>query len=443
MPATLYSAPVVCPMSGPPLADGAVLVDGSRIAAVGDRRELQRQATRHHRVEGVLLPGLVNGHTHLELFDAAQLALSGPHHAWTEAVDGFTSLWDGERWGRSAHRGVLQSLRSGTTAVFDTVTRGPAVPAASRAGLAGTSFVDIADVDIADADEVLEQVEHALTLPAEGRRVGIAPADPTRLGTGVMQSLGALAKRTGAMLQVHAGQSNAEVLALRDASGPIADRARAAGKVYEWLEGGAPTPVRYLDALGLLTESTSLVHGVRLDAGEARLLARRGTTVVCCPRANERLQMGALSLDLLAEAGVSLALGTESMAAATDQDVLAEAAAWVTLAEQAGLHLWPGGAGPTGLAEAAVRLATVDGARALGWGDRCGVLEQSRRADLAGIGIETTTAAVYRDLIDEGAGRQVLTVIGGVRKARRPSADEPWPDIDDDSWRERERRDNP
>lgn len=435
MPATVYSADVVCPMSGPPLTDGAVLVDDGVIVGVAGRAELQREGVRHHRVDGVLLPGLVNGHTHLELCDAAPLARTGPHHAWIDAVDGFTSSWPDERWARSAHRGVLQALRTGSTAVFDTVTRGPAVPAAARAGLAGDSFVEVADVDVAEADGVLDAVEHALTLPAEGRRVGVGVAGPTRLGTGVLQSLGALAKRLSAPLQVHGAQSNAEVLALREATGPLAERARSTGKAYEWLEGGAPTPVRYLEALGVLSESSSLVHGVRIDAGEARLLARLGTTVVCCPRANERLQMGALSLDLLAESGVRLALGTEGAAAATDQDILAEAAAWTRLAEQAGLHLWPTGAGPTGLAEAAVRLATVDGARALGWGDRCGVLEQGRRADLVGIGLATSAADVYRDLVDAGAGRQVLTVLGGVRKARRAGPDDAWPEIDDDSWR--------
>lgn len=422
-------------MSGPPLADGGVLVDDGLIVAVGSRGDLERDAGNHHHVEGVLLPGMVNGHTHLELFDAAQLACSGPHHAWIDAVAGLTAAWPDEQWARSAHRGVLQTLRSGTTAVFDTVTRGPAVPAAARAGLAGTSFVEVADVGTEDGDAVVGQVEHALTLPAGGRRVGIGPANPTRLGTGVLQSLGALAKRMSAPLQLHAAESNAEVLALREASGPLADRARASGRGYEWLVGGAPTPVRYLDALGVLTDTSSVVHAVRLDAGEARLLARLGTTLVCCPRTNERLQMGALSLELLSETGVRLALGTESPAAATDQDVLAEAAAWVRVAEQAGLHLWPGGEGPTGLAEAAVRLATVDGARALGWGERCGVLEQGRPADLVGIGIETSPEDVYRDLVDAGPGRQVLTVLGGVRKARRAGPDEPWPEIDDDSWR--------
>ena len=435
MPTTLYSANVVCPMSGPPVGDGGVLVTDGVISAIGDAGRLEPSASRRHHLDGVLLPGLVNGHTHLEHTDASALAVSGPHTAWLAAVDGLTELWQPEQWGRSAHRGVQQALRAGTTAVFDAVTRGPAVPAASRAGLAGDSFVEIADIDVDDADEVLAQAEHALTLPADGRRVGIGPVSPSRLGTGVLQSLAALAKRMDAPLQIHCGESDADTAALRLGSGPHADRARSLGKNYEWLEGGAPTPVRYLEAVGALGPATSLVSAVRIDAGEARLLGRLGVSVVACPRANDRLQMGPVSLDLLADAGVALALGTEGRSAAPDLDMLAEAAAWVGVARRQGLHLWPSGSGPVPLEEAAVRLITADGARALGWGHRCGVLEPGRRADLVGIEIATSSDTVYSDLITSGAGRQVLTLVGGVRKARRAGADSPWPDIDDDSWR--------
>ena len=435
VPTTLYSADVVCPMAGPPLADAGVLVENARVVAVGATAGLAANADRRHHVDGALLPGLVNGHTHLELADASALALPGPFPAWARALDGMTGAWAEDRWARSAHRGVLQALRCGTTAVFDTVARGPAVPAAARAGLAGNSYVEIVDVDVEHADSVLGRVEHALGLPADGRTVGVAPHSAVRLGTGVLQSLAALAKRCSAPLQVHCAQSDDEVTALRQGIGALADQARAGGYEFEWLAGGAPTPVRYLEALGVLIPGASLVHGVRLDAGEMRLLSRLALPVVCCPRANARLQMGPAPLELYAENATPLALGTESLAASPDLDVLAEAAAWVQLAESRGLHIWPSRIGPLPLPEAAVRLATVDGAAALGWGDRCGTLETGRRADLVGIALETSPATVFRDLVERGTGRQVLTVLAGVRKARRDGPTDPWPEIDDDSWR--------
>lgn len=421
-------------MAGPPLRDGGVLVDGGRIAAVGDRAALRRDAGREHHVTGVLLPGLVNGSTRLEHTDAAALARPGPWQAWRRAVDGLTGQWSEERWGRSAHRGVLSAIRSGTTLLCDVVTRGPAVPAASRAGLAGDSFVEVTGVDAEHADEVLAQVEHALGLPAAGRRVGIAMA-PTMVGTGVFQSLAVLADRRGAPLQVLAAETNAEALALRNGEGPIAVAAREAGMAFEWLGGGAPTPVRYAEALGALRERSSVAPGTWIDDGEARLLARLGVAVVCTTRGSQQLGAGAPPLERFADAGTPLALGTGSPAASGDFDVLAEAGAWARLAREAGLLVWPSTAGPVSIAEAAIRLATVDGARALGWGGVAGVLEAGRRADLTAVELETTPEAVFGDLVDRGAGRQVLTVVEGVRKARRRSAEDAWPPLDDDSWR--------
>lgn len=431
MPGVLYAADVVCPMTGPPFAEGGVLVEGDRITAVGLSRDLVRDADRVHEVEGVLLPGLVNASTACEYADASSLAAPGPAHAWYQALEGLTRDWSDDAWTRSARRGVQQLLRSGVTCVGDLVVHGPAVPAAARAGLAGDSFVRVTMADVDFADSVLAQVTRALGLPAEGRRVGVGPLSPATLGTGVLQALAVLAVRTARPLQIAAAETQPEVAALRSGEGPLAEHARRLGLAFEWLEGGARlSPVRYLDACGVLTPQTSVVHGVYVDVLEARLLAARGSTVVCSPRANALRGAGEAPLERYADAGTPLALGTGSAAAVGDLDLLAEAAAWVALARARGLALWPSDLGPVPLEEQALRLVTVEGARAMGWGLIAGVLEPGRRADLVAVSMDAKPDTAYRDLIEQGPGRQVLTVLGGVRRARRPSADEPWPEID-------------
>ena len=430
MPAVLYAAAVVCPMTGPPLADGGVLVEGDRIAEVAPAADLARRADRVHEVDGVLLPALVNGHTSLELTDAGSLAVAGAAHALGWALEGLTAGWSADAWTRSARRGAQEALRSGTGTVGDVVLRGPAVPAASRSGLAGDSWVAVEHVDDEFADSVMAQVEHALDLPAEGRRVGIAP-DPTTTSTGVLQAVAALAKRRAAPLHVAGARTTAEVAALRGGEGPLAERARSGGLDFEWLEGGTGlSPVRYLDACGALGPRTTVAHGVVVDVLEARLLAARGTTVVCCPRSDQLRGSGEAPLERYAEAGTRLALGTDSLASVPDLDVLAEAAAWVALARARDLVFWPSEVGPVPLEEQAVRLATVEGARVLGWGDHAGVLTRGRRADLVAVAVATTPRGVYRDLVEQGPGRQTLTVLGGIRRTRRPSPDTPWPPID-------------
>lgn len=434
MPTVLYTADVVCPMSGPPLERAGVLVEGERVVAVAEADRLRDGAHRVHHTPGVLLPGLVNGHSRVELADAHRLARRGPHHVWVAALARLLTTWDDDRWRRSAHRGVQQLLRGGVTATADVVHRGPGVPAAARAGLVGASFVDVSMVDRRNHDAVLAAVERALGLPAAGRRVGIAPGGAHLLGTGVLRALCTLAERAGAPLLVPAAASQAEVVALWHADGPLAELARDEGMDFEWLAGGGTelTPVRYLAQVGALTSRTTLVHGCWIEDNEAALLAGLGVGIVCCPRANTLLQAGDAPLERFGQAGVKLALGTDSAAAAPDADLLAEAAAWVGLARRRGLAFWPSGVGPIPLEEAALRLATVDGARTLGWGDRAGLLEPGRRADFVVVDVATTADAVWRDVIEQGPGRLVLTAVGGVRKARRPDAGTPWPPIDHD-----------
>jgi aminodeoxyfutalosine deaminase len=432
MPTQLYTADVVCPMTGPPLADAGVLVRDDVIVAVGARADLEDRADRVHAQRGVLLPGLVNAHAHLEHADAHELARPGPQHVWAAAVAGLTATWDARRWKRSAHRGVQHVLRSGATTVGDVVHRGPAVPAASRAGLRGDSFVAIDGVDVREQDAVLTAVARTLGLPAAGRRVGIAPLGPTAVGVGVLQALAALAERTGAPLRIPAAWTQAEVVALWGGDGPVAERCRDLGLRFEWLDDGGTQlpPVRYLAQLGALLPTTTLAHGTWVEDNEAALLAQLRVGVAVCPRADALLQAGDAPLERYAQAGVRLALGTGSAAAVPDLDVLAEAPAWVALARERGLMFWPSSVGPIPLEEAAVRLLTIDGARAMGWQGHAGLLEPGRRADLVVVDVAASPETAYRAIVEEGPGRQVLTVLGGVRKARRAGADEPWPVID-------------
>lgn len=431
MTTVLHSARVVCPMTGPPFDDGGVLVAGDTIVAVGEATALRRDADRETHIDGVLLPGLVNAHTHVELADAALLAQPGPYHRWQDAVDGAVRTWTAEQWQHSARRGVLHALRWGTTCIGDVVHDGAGVVAACRAGLAGDSWVAISDVDVREQDAVVAALRHTLELPAPGRRLGIAVLGTAYLGTGTLQALAALARERNVPLHVHAAVDQAEVRAVWHGDGPLAERATALGAQFEWVgDGTGAGPVRYLEACGALRPGNSIAHGVWVDDREMRAMAGAQVGVVACPRADERLRAGAPPLEGYAKAGVRMALGTESLAAVPDSDLTAEAAAWVALARAQGIALWPGAGGPVELEEQAVRLLTCDGAAAMGWADHSGVLAVGRRADMVGVDVATTAATAYGDLLTGGVGRQMLTVSAGVRRSWRADGDAPWPALD-------------
>jgi aminodeoxyfutalosine deaminase len=386
-------------MTAAPLSDGAVLVEGDRVVAVGPGAPLRARADRHHRIDGVLLPGLVDARTRLECADAPRRD-GGPYHRWREAVVGPLSGWDDGRVGRSAQRGVHALLRAGTTCAGDVVLRGPAVPAASRAGLRGDSWVEIEGVDVAGQDAVLAALRRTLQLPAPGRRVGLALPGTHAVGVGVLQALTSLAAEAGAPMQTVVAASREEAKAVTEGTGPLAREAGMAGLQFEWLDGGSGvSPLAYADKCGALRGGWSVAHATKFRRGEARVLADRGVASVLCPRALPVI--GRPRLAELAAAGTAVALGTE--VADGPPDVLAEAAAWVAAAREQGLEGWRCPEGTVGLEEAAVRIATIDGAAAMGWGDVAGRLGPGRRADLVGVGLATEPDRVYEDLVADGA----------------------------------------
>ena len=422
-------------MGQPPLAHGGVLVEQGRVVAIGPAAALRAEATATHHVDGVILPGMVNAHTRVEYADVTQVPAEASVAHWTHHLAQTVGEWDSDQWSRGAHRGVQQLLRGGATAVGDVVNRGPGVPTVGSAGLVGDSWIDVSYVDYEHHDRIIQQVTQTLGLPSHGRRVGIAPHAPWALGTGVLQALAHLAQSQGVGLHTRVAMGTDEVAALQRSRGPLAGLARARGMAFEWLDyRNDLSPVQYLDECEALFAGASVVHGVAVDAHDAALLAARDTTVVLCPRAAATLDLGDAALEHYAEAGTKLALGTDDFAASGDADLLAEAAAWVALARRRGLTSWRDAAGSRSLEEHALGLLTRGGAHAMGWQDVAGVLEVGRRADLVGVAVAATPESVWSDLIRSGPGRMVLTVVAGVRKARRAAGSQ-WPEIDRQEWR--------
>lgn len=345
----------------PPIAAGGVLVEADRIVAVGTAAALEARAGRVVTHRGVLLPGLVDASTRVEWADARRGA-------------GSPGEWDDERRSRSARRGAHEVVRAGVALACDVVAHGPGVPALSRAGVAGDSLVEVADVTDREADDVLASLEHSLGLRAAGRRVGAAVA-AGRVGPAVLVGVAALTERLGAPLRVEADGLGLEALDTAGVLRPGARVAVAAGADHDLLERLAE-------------------HGAVLEVAPRMAPAR-----------------------ITADAAVVLGSG-----GGVAPDPLADAAAW---AARSGVG-----------AEQAVALVTDEGARVLGLGEDAGVLAPGRRADLVVVDVAAGPDDVYDALLADGPGRQTLTLLAGVRRARRASGDEPWPEHRDHKYEE-------
>ncbi|MCW2610532.1 MAG: amidohydrolase [Cryptosporangiaceae bacterium] len=404
MTVTLHSAPHVLPICTPPVPDGAVAVEAGRIVAVGPRTELRSAypEAAEQRWPGVLTPGLINAHTHLNYTHCAGFHDNGkPFATWIQDFPPVIAATTPEGWRASAAEGVRRMLTTGTTAAADVVTGAGALGAQRDAGLAGISYLEAVLQDTRTWAGVRDG--WYASLDAAAGAVGISPHTPYTLDTPVLAELGAAARDRGLRLHPHAAETVHEVAFTVTGSGAFADWMRATGLDFSLLGcGSGRTPVAELDAAGLLGPDSHVAHGVHVSAADRALLRDRGTVVALCPRSNERLESGEAPVAAYRAEGNVVAVGTDSLASSPSLDLLADVAAlWALAVRQ--------GSPAEGLDRWLVEAATVGGARALGRDD-VGVLRPGARADLA---VFAVTGEPYAALVHEGEGSCVGTVVAG------------------------------
>ncbi|HUR51986.1 MAG TPA: amidohydrolase family protein [Mycobacteriales bacterium] len=406
MTATLHSAPVVLTMTDEPLYDGAVLVEGDRVVAVGEAERLRSDAVRERVWPGVLMPGLVNAHAHLEYGPPfADLATKGlPFPQWIGELMGRRQGMTEQDWQVSARGSAHQLLTSGTTAVADVVTVGPAVQVARSLGLQGISYGELAGVDAKGWPQAWQRLEGILGVGA----TGISPHTLYTLSNGVFRDLVAAARDRRLRLHPHLAETSDEAEWVLSGTGAFAAFVDRFGFDFELTGTGAGTsPVLHCDALGGLGPDVHVAHGVHVDAADRALLRQRQTVVALCTRSNAILHAGEAPVaDYLAE-GNPVALGTDSLASSPDLDLLAEARAARDLARRQGFEH------PDAQL---VRALTLGGAQAVG--QDLGTLVEGGRADLAVFDVPVE-GDPYAALVGHGAGRCVATVLGGRLVHRR------------------------
>lgn len=376
----------VLPIVARPVPDGEVAVAGGRIVAVG--RKLAGDAYVDH--DGVLIPGLVNAHTHLQYGPAfADLALQGlPFAAWIADVARRRAGMTEQSWLQEAEASAAQALSSGTTAVADVVSS-PAV-AAGRGPLQGISYIESVGIDSA-AWASRERTRLAAAFDGGGEsgdggndgapELGVSPHTPYTIGTQVYGELVAFARARGRRMHPHVAESAAEVEFVATGGGPLCAMLGRFGLRMELLgRGSGLSPTAYVDSVGGLGSDVHIAHGVYAGAADRELLRRRGTAVALCTRSNRILQAGAAPVAAYRAEGNPVAVGTDSLSSSPDLDLLAELRALRELALAQGTS-------PAGLDEWLVRAATAGGALALGRGpgtpDPFGILAPGARADLA------------------------------------------------------------
>jgi cytosine/adenosine deaminase-related metal-dependent hydrolase len=419
----LYCARWVLPIANEPIAEGAVAVSGALIVGVGGRAEVSEKfpgAPVEDFGEAAILPGFVNCHTHLEL-TAMRGFLEpeeGDFFAWLRKV----TLARGVRMNEadihaSAAWGAAEALRAGVTCVGDATDAGAVVMRALRdAGLRGVVYKEAFGPDAQSAREQFEKARGAIeSLRASETplvTLGLSPHAPYTVSPPLLEMFARYAAAERLPLMMHAAESEAEELLMREGRGPFAEGFAARG--FEFAAPRAST-VRHLAAAGILDARPLLAHCIRVDEADIRLLSEHGARVAHCPKSNAKLGHGRAPLAAMLRAGVAVGLGSDSVASNNTCDPLEEARFAVLASRAAGETLEGGRL--LGAADA-LRLATLGGAAALGLEGQTGALAEGLAADLVAVRLDGPHQRPVYDpaaaLVFASSARDVtLTVVAG------------------------------
>ena len=423
-----YRARYVLPIATPPIVDGVVAVERDRIAYVGPAAGAP-DGTTVGLGNALLLPGLVNAHTHLELTGMRGFLEDLDFRSWIlrltsakRAVLSRDMLLDAARYG------IAEGLQRGITTFADTCDSGVAMEAMRESGVRGVMYQEVFGPDpaqcAASLSELREKIDRLRPLETALVRLGVSPHAPYTVSDELFTAVARFARDNDLPIAIHIAESALEEDLVVRGEGTFADglRARAIPVAPR-----ARTPIELLAALDVLSARPLLIHCVRVNRTDITRIAEARCSIAHCPASNAKLGHGIAPLTDLMAAGITVGLGSDSVASNNRMDILEEARL-AALFQRARLD----SSSAVGASDA-IHLATLGGARAIGLEAEIGSLEVGKAADLAGFPLDLagpvhdpTAAAVFglagtKASFVVVAGRELVR--NGILIAKDPTVD--------------------
>ena len=373
---TVYRADWILPVVDDPIADGWVAIEHGRITGIGVGAE--PDATDLGRV--VILPALVNAHTHLEL--SYLRGAVPPAERFLDWIGGVMAARrqcpDPEAPAilEAARAGIRDAHASGTGVVGDISNTLVTVPLLREAAVPARVFYELlgfnADDPVGLVREARARVDRIESAHGDVR-ISLAPHAPYSVSRALFGAIREdLDAHPGDVSSVHVSESVDEVEFIARGTGGWRDMLTGLGVWTDGWRAPGVSPAKYLADFGFLDSRVLAVHAVQCDGEDLSRLHILGTTVVSCPRSSRHVGVGDPPLEAFHAMGVKVALGTDSLASAPDLNMFGELAAARRIA-------------PRVSARYLLESATLCGARALGVGEQFGSIERGKRAMLIAV----------------------------------------------------------
>jgi 5-methylthioadenosine/S-adenosylhomocysteine deaminase len=351
--------------------------------------------------DAVILPGLINTHTHLELTGFEAQVPEREFAPWIRRLRELKTTRTPAEYIEAARRGLAACYAAGVTTVADTGDSGAVMQVLAEAGGSGIAYQEVFGPHPDQAEESLTglraRVSELGPLSTGRLRVGVSPHAPYTVSGRLFSAVAAWARTEGLPLAVHVAESPAETQFLLAGSGPFAEA---------WLARGIPlppsggrTPVEWLAEHGVLTEQSLCIHAVQIGPSDISRLVESGAAVAHCPLSNRAHGHGVAPVAALLDAGIRVGLGTDSVVSVGRLDLLAEARA---AGSQAPLE-----------AEQLLELCTLGGARALGIDSDTGSLRPGKWADCTVVRLPGARGNPVEGVLASSPRDVLLTYVGG------------------------------
>ncbi len=394
----IVRARLILPLGRPAIEDGGLAIVDGRIAGVGPWKELQSRFPGMEAIdlgETVVLPGLINAHCHLDYTDmAGQIEPVKSFTDWIKSITSLKADWSYADYAQSWLAGAQMLVQSGTTTVADIEAVPELIPEVwESTPLRVMSFFEMTGVKSRRAPElILQDAVKKIHSLGSGRSSGhLSPHAPYSTTPELLNLSAKAAQEHDWRVTTHVAESDEEFEMFLYSRGVMHDWLKRNGR--DMADCGYGSPVRRLEQQGLLNERFLAVHVNYLWTGDAELLGARKVSVVHCPRSHAYFHHHRFPRRELSHAGVNICLGTDSL---------------VTVSKKRGdrlelnmfLEMAALAAGAPDLApQEILRMATVNGARALGMAGETGELREEAHADFIALPFTGNLNEVYERIV--------------------------------------------
>jgi cytosine/adenosine deaminase-related metal-dependent hydrolase len=390
-----------------PLIDnGAVAINNKgTILAVGSAADIIKRFTKHrirrlHNV--VLLPGLINIHSHIELPPLLESVRAKTFPDWIINLIRAKKDLSKQNYRSATRINIKTLIHTGTTTVGEICTHSVSPTLLKKAGLRAVVYHEIISMNPIQGDH-WEPPPGLPSRPSLLIQTGLSPHATYTVSQVALSAISRLSKKKGIRVAMHIAESKEEIRLLQRKKNGLEELYRLAGWDIGWAPHGN-TSVQYLKGTGFLSPNLLAVHAVQVTGIDIEIMRKSRVSVAHCPRSNKETGVGKMPLKKFLDAGVTVGLGTDSLASSPTLNM------WDEMRYAYHIHRRSGVS-----AEDIFRLATINGAKALGLDKEIGILEPGKKADMIAVPLpEKDTGDIYSDLLRETKSCSMSMVNGKV-----------------------------